>query len=266
MADVELGLFGGSGFYQLLEGMEERTVETPFGAPSDALAVGELAGRRVAFLPRHGRHHQFPAHAVNYRANCWAMRSLGVRRLLAPCAVGSLQPALRPGDFVVCDQFVDRTRARADTFYGGPRTVHVSAADPYCPELRPLVAEVARAQGIRAHDRGTVVTIQGPRFSTRAESRWFAAAGWDLVGMTQYPEVILARELEICYVNICLVTDYDVGVPHDASVGPVSAHAVREVMAANIARLRQLLAALVPRIPEVPACACQRSLQDAALT
>jgi len=265
MVNVELGIFGGSGFYQLLQGMQERTVGTPFGAPSDALAVGELGGRRVAFLPRHGRDHQFPAHAVNYRANCWAMKSLGVVRLLAPCAVGSLQPHLRPGDFVVCDQFVDRTRARADTFYSGPRTVHVSAADPYCPELRPLVVEVARDLGIRAHDGGTVVTIQGPRFSTRAESRWFAAAGWDLVGMTQYPEVILARELQMCYVNICLVTDYDVGVPHDASVGPVSAHEVREVMAANIARLRELLAALVPRIPEVPACACQRALQGAAL-
>lgn len=265
VGEIEIGIFGGSGFYQLLDGMEEKVVETPYGAPSDALAVGDLNGRRVAFLPRRGRRHQFPAHAVNYRANLWAMKSLGVRRLLAPCAVGSLQPHLRPGDFVVCDQFVDRTRGRADTFFAGPRTVHVSAADPYCPELRPLVMAAARELQIPVHERGTVVTIQGPRFSTRAESRWFAGQGWELVGMTQYPEVILARELELCYVNICLVTDYDVGVEHDATVAAVTAHEVRAVMARNVAQVRGLLSLVVPRIPTVPSCACQRALQGAEL-
>jgi 5'-methylthioadenosine phosphorylase len=263
---IELGVFGGSGFYRFLESVEERVVETPFGAPSDAVMVGKLGGRGVAFLPRHGRHHQTPAQAVNYRANVWAMKSLGVRRILAPCAVGSLQPQLHPGDFVLTDQFVDRTRGRADTFYNGPRTVHVSAADPYCPELRALALAAAQDLGIRAHARGTVVTVQGPRFSTRAESRWFAGLGWEVIGMTQYPEVILARELEMCYLNICLVTDYDVGVEHDASVAPVSAHAVREVVATNVTRVRELITLLVPKISPVAGCACQRALADASLS
>ncbi|MBX5491573.1 MAG: S-methyl-5'-thioadenosine phosphorylase [Chloroflexi bacterium] len=261
---AEIGVFGGSGFYSLLEHREEHKIDTPFGPPSDVVHLGEIGGRRVAFLPRHGAQHEWPAHMVNYRANLWAMKQLGVRRILGPCAAGSLQPHVRPGDFVICDQFVDRTRGRADTFYNGPVATHVSTADPYCPELRPLAAQVAREQGITVHDRGTVVVVQGPRFSTRAESRWFASQGWEVINMTQYPECVLARELEMCYVNISLITDYDVGVD-GADISPVSADEVVRVFHANNARLRELLHALIPRIPSEPSCRCQQALQGARL-
>ncbi|MGH3849776.1 MAG: S-methyl-5'-thioadenosine phosphorylase, partial [Pseudonocardiaceae bacterium] len=212
MPQAEIGVFGGTGFYRFLDGVEQVTIQTPYGAPSSPVAVGELAGRRVAFVARHGVDHQIPAHRVNYRANLWALRRLGVRRVLGPCSVGSLRPDLHPGEFVVCDQLVDRTRGRADTYFDGPLMAHVSFADPYCPELRAVLAEAGRQNSITMHETGTVVVIQGPRFSTRAESRWFSTAGWDLVNMTQYPEAVLARELNMCYSGVALVTDYDVGL------------------------------------------------------
>jgi 5'-methylthioadenosine phosphorylase len=202
---------------------------------------------------------------VNYRANVWAMRELGVRRIIGPSAVGSLRPGLQPGEVVICDQFVDRTRGRADTFYPGPEVVHISAADPYCPELRGLAAATASSLAITHHETGTIVVVQGPRFSTRAESRWFSRMGWDVVGMTQYPEVILARELEICYLGLSLVTDYDVGVDGLPDVGPVQAQDVTRVLEANISRVRQLLSALIPKIPEAPGCECQRALRAARM-
>ena len=262
---AEIGVFGGSGFYSLLEHREERRVETPYGEPSDALHLGEIGGRRVAFLPRHGARHQYPAHVVNYRANLWAMKEVGVQRILGPCAAGSLQGPVRPGDFVVCDQFVDRTSGRADTFYLGPKAVHVSSADPYCPEVSPLAAAAARDLGITVHDSGTVVVIQGPRFSTRAESRWFANQGWEVINMTQYPECVLARELEICYTNVSLITDYDAGVEADPSVGAVTVEEVVRVFNANNARLRELLHTLIPRIPVERGCPCGHALQGAVL-
>jgi 5'-methylthioadenosine phosphorylase len=262
---AEIGVFGGSGFYRLLEHPQEHRVETPHGAPSDVLHIGEIGGRRVAFMPRHGSRHQYPAHAVNYRANVWAMWSVGVSRLLGPCAAGSLQRHVRPGDFVVCDQFVDRTRARADTFYNGPQTVHVSTAEPYCPELRPLAAAAAGELGIPVHDRGTVVVIQGPRFSTRAESRWFSEQGWEVINMTQYPECALARELELCYVNVSLITDYDAGVEGEPGIGAVSAEDVVRVFTRNNARLLELLHLVIPRIPASRACLCATALQGATL-
>src|SRR5262245_49193544 len=199
---AELGVFGGSGFTSLLEDADEIEVETPYGKPSAPLVVGELAGRRVAFLPRHGREHELPPHRIPYRANVWAMRELGVRRVLGPCASGALRTDLALGEFVVCDQYVDRTSARADTFYDGPETTHVSAAEPYCPDLRRLLVETAVELGIPVRDGGTVVVIQGPRFSTRAESNWFQAMGWDATNMTAYPEGHLARELELCYATV----------------------------------------------------------------
>lgn len=260
-----IGVFGGSGFYQWLENVRSVEVDTPYGKPSAPVALGTVGGRQVAFMPRHGPGHQIPAPNVNYRANVWAMRELGVRRLLGPCAVGSLRPQVRPGDLVICDQFVDRTRGRADTYYPGPEVVHVSSADPYCPELRPLGATVAAELGMRHHPTGTVVVIQGPRFSTRAESRWFSQMGWDLVGMTQYPEVILARELEMCYLNLSLVTDYDAGLEGSPQVAAVQAHDVMRVLAENVARVRELLAALIPRIPDRPSCSCQKALAAARL-
>ncbi|MFN3285793.1 MAG: S-methyl-5'-thioadenosine phosphorylase [bacterium] len=261
---ADVGVFGGSGFYRLLDDVEEHKVETPYGPPSDVVTIGRVGSKRVAFLPRHGRTHAIPPHRINYRANVWAMKQLGVRWLFGPCAVGSLQPHVRPGDFVLCDQFVDRTSGRADTFYDGPVTTHVSSADPYCPTLRQLVAQVAREQGLPLHERGTVVVIQGPRFSTRAESRWFRSQGWEVINMTQYPEAHLARELALCYVNISLVTDYDVGVEGDPTATPVSAEEVMRQFAANNAKLRDLLLESIARLPETNTCPlCPRALDHA---
>lgn len=262
---AEIGVFGGSGFYEWLEGAERVSIDTPYGSPSAPLAVTDVGGRRVAFLPRHGPSHQIPAPFVNYRANVWAMRQLGVRRIIGPSAVGSLQPDLHPGDVVICDQFVDRTTGREDTYYRGPDVVHISAADPYCRELRALAGTVAGQQSIRWRPTGTVVVVQGPRFSTRAESRWYGAMGWHVIGMTQYPEAILARELEMCYLNLSLVTDYDAGLEGSLEVGAVQAQDVMRVLADNISRVKELLAALIPLIPSIPGCTCQTSLQGARM-
>src|SRR5919197_6456138 len=243
--NAEIGVFGGSGFYSFLDSVEELEVDTPYGKPSAPFVVGELEGRRVASCPRHGREHELPPHAIPYRANVWAMRELGVAWIVGPNASGALRPDLALGEFVVCDQFVDLTRGRADTFYDGPETTHVSAADPYCPVLRSLLVETARELGIRVRDGGTVVTIQGPRFATRAESRWYGSLG-EVINMTAYPECHLARELELCYANVSTITDHDVGVEGQA---PVSSAEVARVFEQNNERLRQLLFAVVPRIP-----------------
>jgi 5'-methylthioadenosine phosphorylase len=257
-----IGVFGGSGFYSFLERVEERELDTPYGKPSAPIVVGEVGGQRVAFLPRHGRAHELPPHRIPYRANVWALRELGVRRIIGPNASGALRPELELGEFVVCDQFVDRTSGRADTFYDGPETTHVSAADPYCPELRRILLDTAAELGIPARDGGTVVTIQGPRFSTRSESRWFAAMGWDVVNMTAYPEGHLARELELCYANISMVTDHDVGVEgHE----PVDAATVVEVFNRNNERLRELLLAAIPKIGSQPEDVCATALRGARI-
>jgi 5'-methylthioadenosine phosphorylase len=262
VSDAEIGVFGGSGFYSFLDGVEAVDVETPYGAPSAPPVIGEVSGRRVAFIPRHGVKHEFPPHRVPYRANAWAMKELGVRRILGPCAVGSLQPHVKPGDFAVCDQLVDRTRSRPNTFYDGPDTTHVSFADPYCPTMRSIAVSRGRALGIEMRDGGTVVVIEGPRFSTRAESAWFASAGWEIVNMTQYPEALLARELEICYANISLVTDYDVGVE---GTPPVSHDEVVRVFTANNERLRDLLFGIIPELPVERDCVCATALTGSRL-
>jgi 5'-methylthioadenosine phosphorylase len=260
---MTVGVFGGSGFYRFLDDVEEVTVDTPYGPPSAAVRVGEIEGTRMAFMPRHGDGHDLPPHRINYRANLWAMREVGARRIVGPSACGSLKPDLTPGTFVVADQLVDRTRGRADTFYDGPEVTHVSAADPYCPGLRETLIEAARELEIPVADGGTVVVIQGPRFSTRAESRWFAAAGWDVVNMTQYPEAWLARELELCYANVSLVTDYDVGLEGMPDVEPVSAESAFKVFAENLDRLRALLFRAVPRIGPQPDDICATALASA---
>jgi 5'-methylthioadenosine phosphorylase len=260
---AKVGVFGGSGFYSFLDDVEQTKVDTPYGEPSAPVAVGEVGGVHVAFLPRHGSEHQFPPHMINFRANVWALKELGVERIIGPCAAGSLNRDYKPGDFVVCDQLVDRTAGRKDTFYDGPVTTHVSFADPYCPELRELAIATARDEDIPVHDRGTVVTIQGPRFSTRAESKWFQASGWEVINMTQYPEAYLARELEMCYVNVSLITDYDVGLEGDEEA--VTHEAVLEVFNANNEKLRNLLFSLVPKIPAQRTCPCSTALQGARL-
>lgn len=257
---AEIGVLGGSGFYSFLPETAEAELDTPYGAPSAPVVLGEIGGRRVAFIPRHGRRHEFPPHKVPYRANLWALKELGVQRVLAPTAAGSLQPHVRRGDFVISDQLVDRTSVRASTFYDGPETTHVSLAEPYCPDMRTVAIKAARAQGIAVHETGTVVVIEGPRFSTRAESRWYARMGWEVVNMTQAPEAALARELELCYCNISLITDYDVGVE---GVPPVSVEEVVQVFAENNARLRDLLTAIVPDLPAERTCACATALGGA---
>ena len=248
MADTaEIGVFGGSGFYSLLDEVREVKVDTPYGAPSDSVFLAEVAGRRVAFMPRHGRRHTIPPHRINYRANVWAMRSLGVKAVIAPCAAGSLQLAIKPGDFVVCDQFVDRTHGRVDTFYDGPIVTHLSSADTYDPVLRRLAIETIRDHGIEVHERGTVVVIEGPRFSTKSESKWFSDAGWEVINMSQYPEAWLCRELGMAVVNISLITDYDAGVLEGTEA--VNATNVLEVFQQNAARIQAVVLDLIGRFP-----------------
>lgn len=262
-----IGVIGGSGFYSFLEDVTEVTVDTPYGAPSDALFVGEVSGRRVAFLPRHGRDHRLPPHLINYRANMWALRSLGVRQVLGPCAVGGLRPDYGPGTLLIPDQLVDRTKSRASSYYDGqrrpdgqtPNVVHVTFADPYCPAGRQAALAAARDAGWEAVDGGTMCVIEGPRFSTRAESQWHAAQGWSVVGMTGHPEAVLARELELCYTSIALVTDLDAGA--EAGEG-VSHGEVLEVFARNVDRLRTVLFDVVARLPKTAdrSCACASAL------
>jgi 5'-methylthioadenosine phosphorylase len=257
---AEIGVFGGTGFQSLLDNPIEFEVDTPYGAPSSPVMLGEIGGKSVAFLPRHGVKHQYPPHMINYRANVHAMKQLGVSRIIGPNACGSLQHGVRPGDFVICDQFVDRTNGRKDTFYDGPATTHVSSADPYCPTMRTIAVDKSRDLGITVHDVGTVVVIQGPRFSTRSESRWFASQGWEVINMTQYPECYLARELEICYCNISLITDYDVGM---GDLPPVTNEEVVRVFTENNQKVRDLLYAMIPALPEERACVCATALAGA---
>jgi len=300
VATAEIGVIGGSGFYEWLEGAVEVTPATPYGPPSGPISIGPVGDRSVAFLARHGRRHQLAPHAVNARANLWALRELGVQRVIGPCAVGSLRPDIDPGDLVVLDQLIDRTSGRADTFLDEDVVAHVSFADPYCPELRsalliaaagvplgssgaplgsagvPLgsagvglgsaggpIGSVGTAgtagagwTGGAVHDRGTVVVVQGPRFSTRAESRWYQSAGVDVINMTQYPEAYLARELGLCYAGLALVTDRDAGVEGDPEQAPVTMEAAMAVLAANVEQTRSLLASVVPVIPSIAGCSC----------
>lgn len=253
----EIGVIGGSGFYELFDDHTEVDVETPFGEPSDAVTVGAVADRPVAFLPRHGRGHRFPPHRINYRANLWALRALGVRRVLAPCAVGSLAPELgTPGTIVVPDQVIDRTSGRASTFFD-EGAVHVSFADPYCPASRQAVVKAGAEIGVPVVDGATMVVVEGPRFSSRVESRWYSALGCSLVNMTGQPEAALARELALCYTPIALVTDLDAGIDVGESVSQAE---VLRVFAENTHRLRDLVLAAVAQLDRTRDCPCPGSL------
>lgn len=264
--EAEIGVFGGSGFYAFLDDVTTVPIHTPYGAPSAPVAVGTVGDRRVAFLPRHGTRHELPPHKVNYRANLWAMRELGVRRVIGPCAAGSLQPGVKPGDFVLLDQLVDRTWGRNDTFFDGGVVGHVSFADPYCADLRATLAASAVDNGLTVHERGTVVVIQGPRFSTRAESAWYRSAGWEVINMTQYPEAYLARELGLCYAGVALITDYDTGLEGVDGIEPVTIDVVFEVLARNVDRTRALLFSAIPRLTASPPCSCAAALSSGPLT
>ncbi|MGH3313731.1 MAG: S-methyl-5'-thioadenosine phosphorylase [Streptomyces sp.] len=262
---AEIGVIGGSGFYSFLDDVTEVTIDTPYGQPSDSLFLGDLAGRRVAFLPRHGRKHHLPPHRINYRANMWALRSAGVRQVLAPCAVGGLRPEYGPGTLLVPDQLVDRTKSRVQTYFDGeplpdgtvPNVMHLGFADPYCAAGREASLAAARTHGWEPVDGGTLCVVEGPRFSTRAESMWHAAQGWSVVGMTGHPEAVLARELELCYSSLTLVTDLDAG----AETGEgVSHEEVLRVFGENVGRLRKVIFDAVGELPEERGCGCAQSL------
>jgi 5'-methylthioadenosine phosphorylase len=250
LADV--AVIGGSGLYALLDGAAEHEVDTPYGPPSDPITVAEVNGRPTAFLPRHGKDHRYPPHRIPYRANLWALHSIGVRQILAPCAVGGLRPEFGPGAFVLPDQLIDRTTGRIQTFYD-EGAVHVNFADPYCPTGRAAFKEAAHQE----IPDGTMVVIEGPRFSTRAESQWYASIGGSVVNMTGHPEAVLARELAICYTAIAVVTDLDAGVEGDHGV---TQEEVFRVFGENIEHVRGLLLDTIGRLPEKPDDSCQHAL------
>ncbi|MFC7596316.1 S-methyl-5'-thioadenosine phosphorylase [Terrabacter sp. GCM10028922] len=265
---AEIGVIGGSGLYDFLDDHETVEVDTPFGSPSDPLVVGEVEGRSVAFLARHGKGHRFAPHRVNYRANLWALRAVGVRQILSPCAVGSLRPEHGPGTIVVPDQLVDRTWGRAHTVYEqeGP-VVHVGFADPYCPSGRRVAIEAAHRSDLQVSADGTLVVINGPRFSTRAESLMHQQAGFGIVGMTAMPEAALARELAMCFTTIAMVTDLDAGVEGGDAV---THEEVLRVFATNVGHLTSILRDAIGQLPahepdETATCPCRRSLDGLEL-
>ncbi len=263
---IKIGLIGGTGFYQFFkEKTKEIEVKTKFGLPSDKITISNLFGKEIAFLPRHGKKHQLPPHKIPYQANIAAMKKLGVERIIAPSAVGSLKTDIKPGDFVVCDQFIDQTKKREDTFFNGPQVAHIEMAYPYCPELRKIAVSQAEKLKIKIHPKGTVIVIEGPRFSTLADSIRFSQMGGDLINMTQYPEVVLASELGICYLNISLVTDYDAGIYAKMEVKPVSIEEVLSNFRKNTGKLKKLILAIIENMPEEKKCECQEKADRAII-
>lgn len=261
---AEIGIFGGSGLYKFFKQGKWITITTPYGKPSDKIFLTEYNSKEVAFLPRHGRKHQIPPHKINYQANIWAMKELGAKIIISPAAVGSLQSNIKRGDFVVCNDFIDRTKDRKDTFFDGPKTIHISSAFCYCDKLRKIAIDVCKKNRIRAHPNGTAVIIEGPRFSSKAESRWFTKMGWDVINMTQYPEAILAREAEICYLNISIVTDYDVGLVGEKGIKPVSIEEIIKVFGQNIENVKKVILNIIKRIPKDYKCVqCHQALKSA---
>lgn len=262
---AQIGIIGGSGFYELADNLKEIKVETPFGSPSEKVAIGNIGNKKIAFLPRHNKTQDIPPHKINYRANIWALHSLGVKEIITATACGSLQTKFKPGDFVVLDQFIDRTRSRIDTFYNGPFCTHVSSAYPYCSRLGKLAYKIGKKMNIKIHQSGTVVIINGPRFSTAAESEWFTKMGWDVVNMTQYPEAILSRELEMCYSAIALVTDWDAGLVADKKVKPVKVADVAKIFKKNNDKVKKLIYNMLKNWPKERECECVRALVGARL-
>ena len=259
---MKVGIIGGSGVYDpnILEDAKQVKVHTPFGKPSDFVTTGILQGREIAILPRHGKGHVYNPTNVNFRANIWALKSLGVTHVIASSAVGSLKEEYKPGDLVFADQFIDRTTQRASTFYEGSQVCHISVAEPFCPHLRTLLIEEAKRQKFPYHDKGTCVVIEGPRFSTKAESNVFRSWGAEIIGMTMHPEATLAREAELCYATIAMVTDYDCWKDTHVSIEEVLA-----TMGQNVEKVKTILMAVIPKIPDERACACKDALKTALL-
>ncbi|KEQ56751.1 S-methyl-5'-thioadenosine phosphorylase protein [Marine Group I thaumarchaeote SCGC AAA799-E16] len=258
--DVEIGIFGGTGIYDsgLLEDAKEVDVDTPYGKPSDTITVGTFKGRKIAFLPRHGKKHTIPPHMINFKANIWAFKELGVTRIIAPSAVGSLKEELEPGHFVLPSQFLDFTKSRDGSFSEDGRVIHISVADPFCPELQSSITQVTDNQNIHIHKDCTYVCIEGPRFSTKAESKFFRSTGADIIGMTLVPECQLAREAQICYASISTVTDYDVWAEK-----PVTAKEVLETLSKNVEGTKKILTELIEKIPKTRSCSCAKALEEA---
>ena len=257
---AEIGIFGGTGIYDsgLLNDSKEITIETPYGKTSDSITIGEFNGRKVAFMPRHGKKHTIPPHLINFRANIWAFKELGVKRIIAPSAVGSLKEDFQPGHFALPSQFIDFTKSRKGTFSENGRVIHISVADPFCPELQNVVLDAVKDQEIEIHKDCTYVCIEGPRFSTKAESKFFRTTGADIIGMTLVPECQLAREAQICYVSISTITDYDVWAEK-----PVTAKEVMETLAKYVEMTKKILTIVINQIPEQKSCSCERALEEA---
>ena len=257
---AEIGIFGGTGIYDsgLLKESKEITIDTPYGKTSDSITIGEFNGRKVAFMPRHGKKHTIPPHLINYKANIWAFKELGVKRIIAPSAVGSLKEEFEPGNFALPTQFIDFTKSRKGTFSEDGRVIHISVADPFCPELQNIILDVANEQQVKIHNDATYVCIEGPRFSTKAESKFFKSTGADIIGMTLVPECQLAREAQICYASISTVTDYDVWAEK-----PVTAKEVMETLSKNVEITKKILTVLIDKIPETKSCSCEKALEEA---
>ena len=257
---AEIGIFGGTGIYDsgLLKESKEITIDTPYGKTSDSITIGEFNERKVAFMPRHGKKHTIPPHLINYKANIWAFKELGVKRIIAPSAVGSLKEEFEPGNFALPTQFIDFTKSRKGTFSEDGRVIHISVADPFCPELQNIILDVANEQQVKIHNDATYVCIEGPRFSTKAESKFFKSTGADIIGMTLVPECQLAREAQICYASISTVTDYDVWAEK-----PVTAKEVMETLSKNVEITKKILTVLIDKIPETKSCSCEKALEEA---
>jgi len=260
MESAEIGIFGGTGIYDssLLEDAKEIVVNTPFGKTSDSITIGNFKDRKIAFMPRHGRKHTLPPHMINYRANVWAFKELGIKRIIAPSAVGRLKENISPGHFALPTQFLDFTKNRIGSFSNDGRVIHISVADPFCPELQRAVLNAAAKKNFNIHKDSTYVCIEGPRFSTKAESRFFKSTGADIIGMTIVPECQLAREAQICYVSISTVTHYDVWAEK-----PVTAKEVIETLTKNVEATKNLLTSLPDEIPKTMDCKCHLALEEA---
>jgi 5'-methylthioadenosine phosphorylase len=263
MSEGKIGVIGGSGFYELLDNPREERVSTPFGDPSDAITIGELGGREVCFLPRHGRGHRIMPTDLPFRANILAMKRLGVQWIISASAVGSMKEEIEPGHIVIPDQFIDRTRQRRSTFFGDGCVAHIPFADPVCPDLSRLLAQAGRDAGAVIHEGGTYVCMEGPQFSTRAESLVYRSWGVDVIGMTNLQEAKLAREAEICYATMALSTDYDCWHEEEEDVTIAQ---VIETMNRNVATAKKMVELVVPRIPEERSCICAGAMENGILT